>query len=78
MPELSDEMFEEKAIELEDAMYDFDGERMKTIVRELSGYTYHGASLREELSGVYHKIEMSDYMAAVEVVLKRKDKLKKR
>jgi signal transduction histidine kinase/CheY-like chemotaxis protein/HPt (histidine-containing phosphotransfer) domain-containing protein len=76
LPTLSDEVFEQKAIELEDAMYDFDGVKMTAIVKELSGYAYHGTALKDPLAGVFHKIEMSDYMAAVEVVLKLKDKLK--
>jgi HPt (histidine-containing phosphotransfer) domain-containing protein len=76
LPVLTDEEFEQKAIEFEDAMYEFDGMKMSSIAKELSGCVYHGTALKEPLAGVFHKIEMSDYMAAVEVVLKLKDKLK--
>ena len=58
-------------------MYDLDGNRMLQILDELSTYAYHGSSLAEPLAAVRRKVELSDYMSAVEAVLRIKDKLKK-
>ena len=75
--DLSDAQFEEKTIAFENAMYDLDGNRMLQILDELSTYAYHGSSLAEPLAAVRRKVELSDYMSAVEAVLRIKDKLKK-
>ncbi len=77
IPEISDEAFEQKAIELENAMYELDGGRMQELVAELQRFRYHGTVLEQTLEPVQKKIEMTDYMSAVEYVLRMKDKLKR-
>lgn len=77
LPELRDSAFEQEAIALEDAMYELDGKRMLEILSELEKYQYHGTALEEPLMPIKRKVEMSDYMSAVEAVLKLKDKLKR-
>lgn len=75
-PDLSDSQFDEKAIAFENAMYALDGSLMLQIVEELSGYSYHGQDMGQELAAVYHKVEMSDYMSAVETLVKIKTKMR--
>ncbi len=75
LPELSDAEFDRMAIDLEDAMYGLDGVRMLAILDELQGYQYHGTPLKPSLAPLRRKIEMSDYMSAVENVLKIKNRL---
>ena len=74
-PDLSDFQFDEKAIAFENAMYALDGSLMMQIVEELSGYSYHGRDMEQELAAVYHKVEMSDYMSAVETLVRIKTKM---
>ena len=68
MPVLSDEEFDAKFQELESAMYALDGEKMKEILMQLAQYRYHGKSLKKKIDSVISKVEMSDYMPAVEQV----------
>lgn len=76
LPMLADIEFEQKAIDLEDAMYALDGQKMLDILSELKKYQYYGAALEEALAPIRRKVEMSDYMSAVEAVLRLKDQLK--
>ncbi len=68
--------FEQMVIKLEDAMYAFDGEKMMSIADELQKCSFGGESLEELMAVVKRKINMSDYMSAVEMVLKHKELLK--
>lgn len=76
LPVLEDAAFEQQITRLEEAMYELDGERMLELLTELQKYQYHGTPLEEPLASVRRKIEMSDYMSAVEALTKIKDKLK--
>lgn len=76
LPVLKDSEFEEKIQELEEAMYELDGGLMLEILEELQRYQYHGTPLEEPLAPVRRKIEMSDYMSAVETLSKIKSRLK--
>lgn len=78
LPALSEELFCERIAALENAMYDFDTQQMKEIVEELNGYSFHGVALKEQFRTVSHKIEMEDYMSAVETANKIKERLKKK
>ena len=75
LPELSEDRFEELASAMEDAMYEFDGTGMIELLEELQKYQYRGIPLNTRLAFLRHKIEMSDYMSAVENVLKIKDRI---
>ncbi|MCH5268329.1 MAG: response regulator [Lachnospiraceae bacterium] len=72
---LSEERFDEMFQELEDAAYSIDGEEMKEVLEELIRYRYHGKKLQELLKSVFHKIEMSDYLSALELVEKVRKKI---
>lgn len=68
MPELSEEAFDARFSELEAAMFALDEARMKDILMQLAEYRYHGKSLKKKVDAVIGKVEMSDYMSAVEQV----------
>ncbi|MBQ2935592.1 MAG: response regulator [Lachnospiraceae bacterium] len=73
LEEIEDALLDEKIACMEEAMYNLEGERLLEIVTELQNYQYRGVSLREFLVPVRRKIERSDYISAVETVLKWKD-----
>jgi signal transduction histidine kinase/DNA-binding response OmpR family regulator len=76
LPVLTEEAFDEAVIELEDAMYDLDGSQMLKVLDRLGAYAYCGTPMKEALAPVRHKVEMSDFMSAVEAVLRLKDRIK--
>ena len=67
-PELDETAFDRLLAELEDAAYALDGEHMLAVLSKLQEYRYGDIMLREKLEPVRKKIEMSDYMAALETV----------
>ena len=73
-PVISEEDFEAKLTDLENASYDLDGEKMRFILDDLSAYSYADKDLQKELKSVYKKIEMFDFMSAYEAVVKIKKK----
>ena len=72
--DLSEEVFDAKLVELENASYDLNGEKMREILDDLSAYSYMGINLQKELKPVYKKVEMFDFMSAYETVAKIKKK----
>ncbi len=70
---IEDELLNEKIALMEEAMYNLEGERLLEMVTELQNYQYHGISLREFLVPVKKKIERSDYISAVETIVKWKN-----
>lgn len=75
LPELSDEEFDSMYLELEDAAYGLDGEEMQEVLEELSRYRYHNQSMRKAVKPAFRKIGMSDYLSALEMVGKVREKL---
>ncbi|MBP3678072.1 MAG: hypothetical protein J6I97_06985, partial [Agathobacter sp.] len=73
-PEISEEDFAKKLIELENVTYEFDANKVIPILDELSKYAYHAKDLEKELKPVYKKVEMFDFMSAYETVAKIKEK----
>ncbi|MBQ3559617.1 MAG: response regulator [Agathobacter sp.] len=73
-PELSDEDFAQKLVELENVTYEFDANKVIPILDELSKYAYHSKDLKKELKPVYKKVDMFDFMSAYETVAKIKEK----
>lgn len=74
--ELSEDKFDEFLTKLEDAMYALDGERMLAVLSEMQEYHYHQAELAGKLAPVRKKVEMSDYMSAIEAVSRIREGLK--
>jgi signal transduction histidine kinase/CheY-like chemotaxis protein/HPt (histidine-containing phosphotransfer) domain-containing protein len=77
LSEIDEDAFDKKIIEIEDSMYAFDGERMKDVLNELEKYKYHGEALKPHLEPLIRKVEKSDYIAAVEALMRLKDGIKK-
>jgi hypothetical protein len=73
-PELTEEEFTQKLIELENVTYEFDANKVLPILDELGKYAYHSMDLAKELKPVYKKVEMFDFMSAYETVAKIKEK----
>ena len=73
--EISEEIFEQKLILLENVTYEFDASKVIPILDELSAFSYHEVDLEKELKPIYKKVEMSDFMSAYEAVAKIKEKL---
>ncbi|MBQ7955462.1 MAG: response regulator [Lachnospiraceae bacterium] len=75
LPVIEEVDFEEKLLQMETAMYTLDGETLKKVVSQLQGYQYKGTPLDEALMPAKRKVEMSDYMSAVEMVRGLKERL---
>ena len=73
--EIEDAVFESKLAEMETAMYALDYEKMLEIISELQKCKYHGTALKDYMMTAKKKVEMSDYMSAVEMVIRIKNKL---
>ncbi len=73
-PEITEEEFAQKLIELENATYEFDANKMLPILDEISKYSYHSKDMEKELKPVYKKVDMYDFMSAYESVVKIKEK----
>lgn len=76
LSELSEEMFDRLFSELEDAMYALEGERMLAVLSQMQEYQYCQTALEKKLAPVKKKVEMSDYMSAVDTVSKIREELK--
>ena len=61
--------FQSYAEAFENAMFDLDGEKMTEILDELEKYQYRGMNLREKISPIRKKVEMSDYMSAADSLM---------
>ncbi len=72
---LEDVVFERMLQEMEAAMYELDSERLLEIMSDLQKYQYHGKSLKSILTQAKRKVEMSDYVSAVEMVVRLKNEL---
>ncbi len=75
LPELTSEEFDQILAEMEIAMYSLDKEQLTEFVERLQSHQYAGEGLRELLSPVKKKIEMSDYVSAVELTARVKQRL---
>ena len=75
LPELADEVFDGMIAEMEDAMYDLDGDKLLAIMAEMEKYQYHQTAMSELMDSVKRKVEMSDYISAVELVVRWKNKV---
>ena len=74
--ELDEETFDAQIKELENAMYELDKEQMLSVLSKLQEYEYHKIPLSKKLIPVKKKIEMSDYMSAVDTISKIRENLK--
>ena len=72
---IDEELFDEKIAQMEEAMYNFDGDAMYAILRELQEYEYGGVPLDKPLTAIIRKVEMTDYMSAYDTLVKIKQEL---
>ena len=72
---MDEALFNEKIAQMEEAMYNFDGDAMSAILRELQEYEYGGVPLDKPLTAILRKVEMTDYMSAYDTLVKVKQEL---
>ena len=72
---IDEALFDEKIAQMEEAMYNFDGDAMSAILRELQEYEYGGVPLDKPLTAIIRKVEMTDYMSAYDTLVKIKQEL---
>ena len=77
MPELNESDFDEMFAKFEDAAYTLDGKTMLAVVCEMQKYQYHQTALEKKLASVKKKVEMSDYMSALDTLTHIREELKK-
>lgn len=70
--ELSGEEFDKIIADMEMAVYAFDADSLTKYLEELEQYSYKGNVLKNVLVPVRRKIEMWDYISAVELLASRK------
>ncbi len=68
--ELEKGMLDTYLAELDEAMFDFDGERMISIIEKMEHCSYEGQPLKKAVDTARRKVEMSDYMSAVDGIIK--------
>lgn len=72
---ISEEEFDKEISEMEMAAYSFDIDSLINQLSELEKYSYKGKSLKNVLAPVRRKIEMSDYISAVELLANIKNEM---
>ncbi len=72
---LSSEEFVQKLVDMEDSAYAQMGDELYEQIVELQQYQYQGTLLRELLVPSLKKVEKSDYISAVEMIERIKNKL---
>ena len=75
LPLLSEELLERVIGEMEETMYTLDGERLLELIAMLEAYQYKGRSMQEVMIPIRRKVEMYDYVSAVESVIRWKSEL---
>ncbi len=73
LPKLDEDLFDCLLRELEEATYTLDADIILGALNKFGGYQYHGASMDVKLEAIRHKVEMSDYMAALASVQRMKE-----
>ena len=72
--ELDDEDFDSILEKLEESIYELNSKHMMEITEELKVCSYQGKALREIMVMAQRKIEMSDYISAVDMIANWKEK----
>ena len=73
--ELSGEEFDKIIADMEMAVYAFDTEKLTKHLEELEQYSYKGNMLKTALAPVKRKVEMMDYISAVELLANQKKEM---
>ena len=72
---IDEALFEEKISQLEEAMYNFDGDGMIVILKSLQDCEYGGVPLDKTITSILRKVEMTDYMSAYDALVKVKNEI---
>ena len=72
--ELDDEDFDNILERLEESIYELNSRHMLEITEELKECSYRGKPLKEIMVMAQRKIEMSDYLSAVDMIAEWKSK----
>lgn len=75
LPLISGDTLERIIAQMEDIMYTLDGERLLELITELEKYQYKGMALKEVMVPIRRKVEASDYVSAVESIIRWKNGL---
>jgi len=75
LKELSSEQFDKILSDMEMAVYSFDIDTLIKLTEELEQYSYKGNVMKKVLVPFRRKIEMSDYIPAVEMLVNQKRKI---
>lgn len=75
LPVLEEEKFDTMIADMEMAAYTLEMERFAELLSELEKYQYKGTALVDVLVPVRRKVEMSDYLSAVEMITREKNAL---
>lgn len=75
LPLISDDTLERIISQMEDIMYTLDGDRLLELITELEKYRYKGQALQKVLVPIRRKVEASDYVSAVEGIVRWKNGL---
>ena len=75
LPLLSTDVLERTIEQMEETMYTLDGERLLELIAFLEGYQYKGQNMQEVLAPIRRKVEMYDYVSAVESIMRWKSEL---
>ena len=71
---LDDEDFDTILEKLEESIYELNSKHMMEITEELKVCSYQGKALKEVMATAQKKIEMSDYLSAVDMIANWKEK----
>lgn len=66
MPVIDEKQMEQNVAMFEEAVYEFDESKMLEVLAYLQDYQWKGKSLSNELVSVKRKVEMMDYMSALD------------
>ena len=75
--ELGDEDFDSVLEKMEESIYELNSQYMLEITEQLKRCSYRGVSLQEIMAAAQRKIEMSDYLSAVDMIAEWKSKNQK-
>lgn len=75
--EIEKETLQSYLIDLDAAMFEFDGEKMIFIIDKMEYCSYMGQPMKKIADKARRKVEMSDYMSAYDVIVKWKENAQK-
>ena len=75
--EIDEEVLQSHLADLDVAVFDFDGEKMISIIEKMEYCSYKGQPMQKVTETARRKVEMSDYMSAYDVLARWKEQTEK-